>query len=799
VLAKLKRVIQKSSLGLTVCILFVLSLVLFGGPSSTLALEDANWQNVLNHYEDAFRDAGNDLRNYESKLDTQTRDFARELGRLEKSKGQLMLWFGGSDDPDHLGYILRGIGGLRLEAADLFKPFAEVEHELDDFAIKLEEIEAEVKSQRGQTSTAEYLEALNKNLINIDALNLQMAGIKPRIEESREAYRSFLSHLEDAENATVLKTATYWKTFYFKALPGLFSADTLAELPRSIEQWKTIAKLWWSALTSPDEVSRWHKLLLKGLLLALGMILSGWVAMVKALGRLPRGFSTTGLLAAWILLCSWASFAIIGGNVSFVLCPIVFTADEILLPSGLVFLHMYLRSTALENKKSSIAALCLLWATSSFGLLVRSVVKPYEIALVLWILCLLLGFMYLRRKAVSSRGRLEKLHTTAAAYALLALGFLAAIGFLPLSLLFVSAIFYASIAAELGVDLMRLMKGLKIRAEQKYSEAASFFIGILTGTGFPVIFLALIYLNLWLLSLRLGGETVLDSILSTEAGWHDYHMSFKSLAFIILGFYVTKSTVFISEFFVTRLPDHREELDAAVVAALRATARYLCWGFFAICVLSLLGFNLMSLTVVAGGLSVGIGFGLQNIVNNLFSGLILLLGHSIQSGDTIQIGDMLGDVRKVTIRNTIVQTKDNATLFVPNSDLITNKLINWSHRDRRVVRRIAVGVAYGSDTEKIRRLLLRAAALHPRVLSDPAPEVLFSDFGASSLDFKVKFWIDDVDKELQVLSDVRYEIDRLFREYDVEIAFPQSTLHLQTAPALEKILADRKREPVNSL
>ena len=783
---------------LIISVLFSFPAVTFVGLPPALALEDASWQNVLDHYRDAFHNASNDLRNYESKLDKQTRDFNEELAGLEKSKGQMMLWFGGSDDPDRLGYILRGISGLRLEADDLFRPFAEAVHELDDFAIKLEEIETEVRIQRGQTSTAEHLDALSRNLTNIEGLQIQMAGIKQSIENSREAYQNFLTHLEDAEKSTIRKTATYWKVFYLKGLPGLFSADMWEELPRSVEQWKTEMTLWWNALKSPDEASKFHNLLLRGLAFALAMILVGWVAAARMLKRLPQGFGAIWFLSAWIFLSAWASIAVISANVSFVLCPLVLTVCEFLLPSGLVFLHRFFRK-AQNSGRLNPAALYLLWAASSIGLVLRTFVKSYGIALMLWIVCLLIFFMYLRRKAASSGSGLAKLHTAGTAYFLLLPCFLAVVGFLPLSLLLVSALFFATLTTGLGVDLARILTRLKSWAEQKYSEASSFFIGISAEMVFPVIFLSLIYVNLWLLSMRLGGDTVLHSILSTEAGWHDYHMSVAGLSLIILGFFITKSAVFVSEFLVTRLPSFRAEWDPAVVEALRTTIRYFCWGFFSICVLSMLGFNLMSLTVVAGGLSVGIGFGLQNIVNNLFSGLILLMGHSIQSGDTIQVGEMLGDVRKVTIRNTIVQTKDNATLFVPNSDLITNKLINWSHRDRRVIRKVGVGVAYGSDTEKVKMLLLRAAASHPSVLSDPAPEVLFSDFGASTLDFKVKFWIDDVDKELRVLSDVRYEINRLFRENEIEIAFPQSTLHLQTAPALEKLLDDRKREDADAV
>ena len=289
-----------------------------------------------------------------------------------------------------------------------------------------------------------------------------------------------------------------------------------------------------------------------------------------------------------------------------------------------------------------------------------------------------------------------------------------------------------------------------------------------------------------------GGADVFLKILSFKVNWRAFSLSLKEITFIVVGFYLTKTAIFTSDTFFTRLPRYRPDLDQVVVESLLTLFRYIWWAFFGLYLLLLLGIDLTSLAVIAGGLSVGIGFGLQHIVNNFFSGLILLAGRSIQSGDTIQIGHTLGDVRKVTIRNTVVQTRENATLFVPNSDLITNQLINWSHRDPRVVREIEVGVAYGTDTGKVTELLLQASRTHPNVLPDPTPEVLFWNFGASTLDFKIKFWIDNVYNDSRVLSDIRYEIDRFFRGNGIEFAYPQSDLHLRTAPALEKLLVSRK-------
>jgi small-conductance mechanosensitive channel len=343
------------------------------------------------------------------------------------------------------------------------------------------------------------------------------------------------------------------------------------------------------------------------------------------------------------------------------------------------------------------------------------------------------------------------------------------------------------LALAIGIEVWRLLMIWEVRARE--SERSAYLIGCISGIGFPVCILGLFFLNVWLISSRLGGAQVFLEILSFKMNWKAFGLSLKEITLMVMGFYLTKTAIFTADTFFGRLPRHRPDLDQVVVDSLLILIKYISWALFGLYILFLLGIDLTNLAVIVGGLSVGIGFGLQHIVNNFFSGLILLAGRSIQSGDTIQLGNTLGDVRKVTIRNTVVQTRENATLFVPNSDLISNQLINWSHRDPRVVREIIVGVAYGTDTRKVTELMLKAAGTHHNILNHPPPEVLFWDFGASTLDFKIKFWIDNVAKDTRILSDIRYEIDRLFRENEIEFAYPQSDVHLRTAPALEKLWA----------
>ncbi|NQU64881.1 MAG: mechanosensitive ion channel [SAR324 cluster bacterium] len=204
---------------------------------------------------------------------------------------------------------------------------------------------------------------------------------------------------------------------------------------------------------------------------------------------------------------------------------------------------------------------------------------------------------------------------------------------------------------------------------------------------------------------------------------------------------------------------------------------YLIWVFGLITALNLFGLNPTSLMVVFGALGIGLGFGLQSIFNNFMSGLILLFERPIQVGDDIEINSIWATVKKINVRSTLVQTYDNASLIIPNSDLINNQVTNWSFKDKRLRRQITVGVAYGSDIELVRETLLEIGKNTPKVLRYPAPEVLFSDFGDSALIFKLRLWT-HIEDFLTVETETRFQIDRLFKERNISIAFPQRDIHL---------------------
>jgi small-conductance mechanosensitive channel len=196
--------------------------------------------------------------------------------------------------------------------------------------------------------------------------------------------------------------------------------------------------------------------------------------------------------------------------------------------------------------------------------------------------------------------------------------------------------------------------------------------------------------------------------------------------------------------------------------------------------LTALGFELTKVTIIISALGVGIGFGLQTVVNNFVCGLIMLFERPVRVGDYIEIGGLWAEIRKIGLRATVVRTFDHAEIVVPNSDLISNQVTNWTLSDRGVRLIIAVGVAYGSDVPLVTETLMECAMASSKVLRMPEPQVFFQNFGESSLDFELRLWISNVDDRLTAASDLRNEIDRRFREKGIEIAFPQRDLHIRS-------------------
>lgn len=279
-------------------------------------------------------------------------------------------------------------------------------------------------------------------------------------------------------------------------------------------------------------------------------------------------------------------------------------------------------------------------------------------------------------------------------------------------------------------------------------------------------------------------------------------VSVASLVFallILLAAYLVSS--WLRSFLQTRLAA-RTHLDPGVQYTIERLTHYVIVVVGALAALSVgLNIDVTSLAVLFTALSVGIGFGLQYIAGDIASGLILLFERPVRVGDFITVGvdsrQIEGKVRNINLRTSTVITNDHITVIVPNSKLVSDNLINWSYAGRRARLSVPVGVSYSSDVDLVTSLLLRAAEGVEHVIDSPKPSVQFTDFGESSLDFRLLVWTERPNRHPQIKSEIRYRIRRLFREAGVEIPFPQRDLHVRdgSLKVVTRPDADETREP----
>lgn len=276
--------------------------------------------------------------------------------------------------------------------------------------------------------------------------------------------------------------------------------------------------------------------------------------------------------------------------------------------------------------------------------------------------------------------------------------------------------------------------------------------------------------------------------------WHDYiNHKFEfgnfyiSLSTLLQALAVLVIAILLSRYlrgFLSRQFERRHRLDPGLQYTVLRLTHYIIIGLGLLLALRLgFGADLTSLAVVFTALSVGIGFGLQYIANDIASGFILLFERPVRVGDFITVGvdskTVEGRVRGINLRTTLVITNDRIAVIVPNSKLVSHNLINWSQPDARSRISIPVGVAYGTDTDLVTRTLLRATEGIEYVLAEPKPSVQFLSFGDSALDFRLLIWTDKPRRHPKIKSDINYRIDALFREAGIEIPFPQRDLNVR--------------------
>ena len=237
----------------------------------------------------------------------------------------------------------------------------------------------------------------------------------------------------------------------------------------------------------------------------------------------------------------------------------------------------------------------------------------------------------------------------------------------------------------------------------------------------------------------------------------------------------------------------RLELQTDATYAIKVVARYAVTLVGVVVACNILGLRWSDVQWLVAALGVGLGFGLQEIVANFVSGLIVLAERPIRIGDVVTVGGVSGTVARIHARATAVIDFDNKEVIIPNKAFITERVVNWTLTNETTRLLIKVGVAYGSDVALVQRVVLDAVRANRDVLQDPAPSAFFVAFGDSTLDFEIRAFVDSIDKRLRVQHEINIELARVLRENGIEIPFPQRDLHIRSAPGLADTLRNDQR------
>jgi len=254
----------------------------------------------------------------------------------------------------------------------------------------------------------------------------------------------------------------------------------------------------------------------------------------------------------------------------------------------------------------------------------------------------------------------------------------------------------------------------------------------------------------------------------------------QKIFILLVVIFIVRLFILIVEYSLNRKFD-RDNIEFGKGKSIIQITKYFIWFIGVFIAIGSLGLQLTFIIASVSALLVGVGFGLQNIFNDFFSGIIILFDGSLKVNDVVQVGDIVGRVKEIGVRTTKVLNRDNIILIIPNSKFTADNVINWSHMDQKSRFAVPVGVAYGSDVQLVETLLLECAAECKDVVKTPKPFVRFEDFGSSSLDFKLYFWTNNSFFVENTKSALRFLIDKKFRENKVTIPFPQRDVHIKNS------------------
>ncbi len=753
------------------------------GPSVS---DPDSWDELLKRQHQELVETSKSVDQLIRKLPDRLSNLQKHLYLLRSKFEKLMLYFNlRSGNPLVLRDILGVLGWFERETTRLILPFkqekAAIARQMENLTDLSHKFKREGNPIEGLGSQMQV--KVKAYLRDLSALQAKLQPLSLRLTKGTDAAEGFILLLKKDQAQIEHESNQVLETQLLKRAPGFFSAQAWLSGVDAAQKWTSRFGIY---LLEPISLRGmgWAVFISKMALFSLLFL----VLSLFFLKRMGQRFESLNRIQLFpFFVCFAVSSGILLGVSSTGLFPSAFfsTVVTVILVYGLISLSRNLRRYFFADSVSQPHRLVPLWAAVSTGIILESLHIPEETFIPIWSAWLLILFGgYIRNKTVKQGW--AKLSRGFLMGAMPALALLALLGWGYLSVLLGMLVLMLSLNIRLAKVFSAGLGRIGSRRQSRKKTSGSHASEPVRSLGFPIIFLALLLSSFAWIFIFVGGGSLFMEVIRYRVGWDQFTFSIYRVICIFSLMFAVRAGIALARSSLAKLPERHQDLGSGSVQSLDTIVTYVLWSLFALTTLGLLGLSFRNLAVIAGGLSVGLGFGLQNIVNNFIGGLILLFGRSIQPGDLVEIDDIRGHVRKVTIRNTLVKAFSGATIFVPNSLLISQKMVNWSHADRRYRQEIKIGVAYGSDVEKVTELLLTAAKQSGKVLDRPPPRVRFLDFGDSTLVFSLRVWIKGwVDRYAD--SEVRYHIDRIFRENNIEISFPQLDLHIRSAEGLDNL------------
>ncbi|MGE4538032.1 MAG: mechanosensitive ion channel domain-containing protein [Desulfovibrio sp.] len=738
---------------LTVCCLCGLALS-WEPPSALAGREDpALWSSIAEGLRQSIVLKKRELAHIKEKLPAARAALAQTLAQESSRLDQVLL--------------LRGVAGETPWASrTLIMQLGEIDNAVDAASGSLEDMHdrlartkeeyATLRQIRLQNASREYTDLVNEELTgpgrDFKALKDEVDTVKVEVDAALSQATGLKKDVRAARANEVERFVRLFGETYFASSGSLLRLGNLRGALDDLRQWYDAAPRFWGPIVAWTD---WGGFCLTGLF---GFV-AFWAVITLAGRRWPAvgELSRPGLfwLAVGLGLGLARHTVLFAGN-QFTSLPWVLATCwglVLLMPHGPVLSVLF---------GCFAAAACL-----------DVVNTPASIVGALWLVVAAFAIVRLRRAGAAGPSIVGFFAATAAA---------GLFGFGPQASALTEALFMLLLTLGLTAAIQRRLDGLA--AGRKHSLAG--LAGPLAVTLMATLYVA------WVL-VFMGGPGLMDRVFGMRFSIGKATFSLDALATLCVVFFLLR---LVQAWFAQLLAFVRlrgRTVEPALAHTMGAVFSYLTWTLFVLFGLHLFAVPLGALTWIASGLSVGIGFGLKDIVNNFVSGLIIMFGGAVKKGDIIQQGKNFGEVVDLSVRNTIMRTLDNTTVIIPNSSFLRGEIVNLTYQDASMRLTIPVTVAPGTKLKKVRKILLTAAKKHPDVLKSPPPEVAMIAFARFGLQFELYVWIDNFMKKFQVQSELATTIDQEFQDNKVMLAF-QGVKVKYKPKGTEAMQLDAKRE-----